>query len=96
MKTKLLKKIRKKYSIVYYPNGYKCIDDKIHHKGKYIVFRHWCYYLESSIIYRLPAFLNKQDAINYILKSVRVQYRQYSRKYVKTNHNGIKVWYNGK
>lgn len=87
MKAKLLKKIRKQYSIVYYPNGFLYYG-RLYHKDNFVVeyiydIRHTRY---------LDSFNSKQDALNFILKSVRDKYEKYSRKYKKPNYKGVKVW----
>lgn len=80
MKTKLLRKIRKQYSIVYYPRGIECFffgSRYFIHKGEYYVSRKGVgVYLKT-----------KNECLDYILNRVR---EKYGRK------KGIKVWYNGK
>lgn len=87
MKAKLLKKIRKQYSIVYYPDG-MLIDGKyIFHYNQYVVHKSW------RSVWAVKGYDTKQQAINDIIKEVRNEYRSYSRKYKKPNYKGIKVWH---
>lgn len=88
MKTKLLKKIRKQYSIVYYPDGYE-FDGRIYHKNKYIVTK--CFRILPIWLYK--TFDSKNIALSAIMREVRKDYAKYSRKYKKPNYNGIKVWH---
>lgn len=90
MKTKLLKKIRKQYSIVYYPNGYKH-DGCIFGKGKYLVYN--IYWFRPTWL--LPSYETKEKALDSLIRGVRQKYYKYSRKYNKNKYKGIKVWYNG-
>ena len=88
IKTKLLKKIRKQYSIVYYPDGMLIDERYLYHKGEYVVHK----YLRSSWYVR--GYSRKEQAVQAILDEVRERYGKYSRKYKKPNYKGIKVWYN--
>ncbi len=83
MKTKLLRKIRKQYSIVYYPNGYKAYD-KLWYVNKYKIFYKGSYF-------NLGIYETKQDALNAILKHLRVKYSKYSVN-SKNNYTGRIVW----
>lgn len=87
MKTRLLKKIRKQYSIVYYQNGFDPSD-------VIIVPDYPFYYVDNGIRGRIKK--SKNDCIYWILEEVREKYQKYSRKYDKNKYKGIKVWYNGK
>lgn len=82
MKVKLLRKIRKRYSIVYYPKGVEVMNLGIYDTDIYYVFMNKCTIwgsFESS----------KNDCIDWIMKEVR-------KEYGKEHHSkGIKVWYNG-
>ena len=84
MKTKLLRKIRKQYSIVYYQYGIDAIWSNPYNY-KYCVPNFWIGTFRKT----------KEDCIEYILDKLRDRYKKYSRKYKKPNYKGIKVWYNG-
>lgn len=86
MKTKLLKKIRKQYSIVYYPNGWEPSE---HYRVPPYPF----YFVEGKE--RGCIRETKNECIDWILRKVRDEYKKYSRKYNKNKYKGIKVWYNG-
>lgn len=85
MKTKLLKKIRKRFTIEYYPlglpNGSQKLDAKYLIKDKNTRLTHLGYDIQESI-----------DLVIYL---VRKEYYQYSRKY-KQQNKPIKVWWNEK
>lgn len=82
MKVKLLKKIRNKYSIVYYPNGV-IFGDRVYNVKKYIVHKN----NYQSVWDR--CFLTKNEAIDYILRMVT---RKYRRLIKKDFYKGTKVW----
>lgn len=84
MKTKLLKKVRKQYSIVYYPNGIRH-GDYVFHKGEYVVHKGF------RSIWNIRGYATKNDAIDAILKELRIKYRHLIKK---DFHKGTKVWYN--
>lgn len=88
MKVKLLKKIRKQYSIVYYPNGLYGSDEGLIHIDKYLVETAWRSRFFSH------GYYTKQQAIDRILIEVREKYKEYSVKNKKISYKGIKVWYN--
>lgn len=86
MKTRLLKKIRKQYSIVYYPKGLPPV--------KYVrVYDYPCYRVSNYTEHSIKKY--KSDCIDWILERVRNKYKKYSVKNKKTSYKGIKVWYNG-
>jgi len=87
MKTKLLKKIRKQYSIVYYPDGMLVDGEYLYHKEEFVVHK------SCRSLWSVRGYNTKQSAINAILKEVRVKYAKYSRNYKKPNYKGIKVWH---
>lgn len=87
MKTKLLKKIRKQYSIVYYPNG-MVSHEQLYHVNKYVIYDK----KGAFGLFNLYDYNTKQDAISAILKRVRVIYSKYSRS-ERNNYKGQKVWY---
>lgn len=89
MKTRLLKKIRKQYSIVYYPDGRVDSEIGVINKNQYVVHNFW---LPS---WTINYFNTLDEAKEFVLKRVRERYESYSRKYKKPNYKGIKVWYNG-
>lgn len=78
MKVKLLKKIRKQYSIVYYPNGLK-FKWYIYPSGRYVLHKKW------RSVSSDRSYSTKQQALNAILYEVRRDYSSYK---------GIKVWHN--
>lgn len=84
MKTKLLRKIRKQYSIVYYPNGQEPSDVYRTHEYPH-------YYVSNGV--RGTIKDTKEACIEWVLDRVRQEYKQYSRRYKKPNYKGIKVWY---
>lgn len=84
MKTKLLKKIRKQYSIVYYPNGQE--PHEFLHTYQFPV-----YYVSSND--RASFKETKQECLDWILEKVRDRYKKYSVKYDKNKYKPIKVWY---
>lgn len=90
MKTRLLKKIRKQYSIVYYPNGFYGSDEGLIHVGKYLVETSWRSRFFSY------GYDTRQQAIDRILREVREKYKHYSVKNKNISYKGIKVWYNEK
>lgn len=83
MKTRLLRKIRKQYSIVYYPNGIK-YSGSIFHKQDYVVHKGF------RSIWHVRGYATKNGAIDAILKEVRIKYRHLIKK---DFHKGTKVWY---
>ena len=88
MKTKLLRKIRKQYSIVYYPDGLLIDGEYLFHKNEFVVHKTF----RSS--WYVKGYNSKILALDAIMKEVRLKYGKYSRKYKKPNYKGIKVWYN--
>ena len=86
MKTRLLKKIRKQYSIVYYPNGFE--PSNVIRVPNYPL-----YYVDNVI--RGSIKQSKKECIDWILERVREKYQKHSRKCDKNKYKGIKVWYNG-
>lgn len=90
MKTRLLRKIRKRYSIVYFPDGYSCSEDGIIHYKEFLVYKKWTLQVTSYML----GYSTKEEALEYIIRDVRRNYEKYSRKYKKPNYNGIKIWYN--
>lgn len=85
MKVKLLKKIRKRFIIEYYPNRdnvkkYKLTDNE---SGEYYVYG-----------IRNEWHIDQQSALNDILELLRWQYQSRSRKY-KIQNIKTKVWHNG-
>lgn len=84
MKVKLLKKIRKRFEIEYYPNRtskkkYKLTDND---GGSYMYGIRDVWHID------------KQSALNDILNLLRWQYQSRSRKY-KFENQKTKVWHNG-
>lgn len=97
MKTKLLKKLRKRFSIVYYPNGYLvyCLGTTI--------YRHETYGCVSLLYngdrknYSLGEYTLKQavgEAKREILKYARENYSRKATQVNKIRYKGIKIWYN--
>lgn len=83
MKTKLLKNIRKQYSVVYFDKG-----SEVYGLGKYTcgIFHVYRKGLESYGEFTKT----KESCIDWIMKDVRSRFGN-----KKKNNNGIKVWYNG-
>lgn len=86
MKVKLLKKIRKQYSIVYYPYDKRY---EIKHPDKYLYYR----YLFPNWTFTITLNKTKEQAISNLLKMLRLKYYKYSRKH-KLSKVSIKVWHN--
>lgn len=84
MKTRLLKRIRRQYSIVYYPNGFKW-DNMICHKGEYVLHKRWRGFLNTS------GYGSKQSALDAMLQEIR---REYRKKDKGDFYRGVKVWWN--
>lgn len=84
MKTRLLRKIRKRYKIVYYPNGFNS-NGRVYHKGMYVLYG--ADMLEATIF--KFGFCSKNQAIDHMVKDIK---RKYGDKVKKTKYNGIKVW----
>lgn len=82
MKTKLLKKIRKRFSVDYYPNR----DDA----KKYRLTDHEPMGYQYGI--RNQWHISKQSALNDMLELLRWQYQHRSAKYKRENVKS-KVWY---
>lgn len=92
MKTKLLKKVRKRFEIVYYPNGDRYND------FPYIVVND----THLPIFKTLNSFVlnDETDALGEALKKaksfllcvIRKEYYKHS-KIAKTNYNSIKLWH---
>lgn len=85
MKTKLLKKIRKRFSIEYYPNRddekkYKLTDNQSGEHYVYGIRNEW--------------YISKHSALNDIIELLRWQYQHRSVKYKRENIKQ-KVWHNG-
>ena len=84
MKVKLLKKIRKEFSVIYYP-PYTLENNKDD-----------LYYLKHKdgwISMREGLFRTKEDALEKILIYTRIDYKEYSVKYKKNIKNFKKVWW---
>lgn len=83
MKTKLLKKIRKRFTIEYYPLGVplKSFDNKL------IGYSEYKFRLKDGN-YKVCDYETKTQATNEILKEIRLEYSFLKNK-------PIKVWYNG-
>ena len=99
MKTKLLKKIRKRFSIVHYPNGYliQCFNTTIERYKK-----RGCVCLkvgEASILtvdledYFLD--LAYEKCTEEILKWCRANYSRKANHVNNRKFKGIKLWHNG-
>lgn len=86
MKTKLLKKIRKKYSILYYPKGvpyYDFSEDKEKLADKK-------YKLNVGNIHG-----SKESAIEEMLRVLRRDYYKYTSKYKReqSGNKPVKIWW---
>lgn len=81
MKTKLLRKVRKRFEIYYHPNGLKqkyCLIDKCHIGYEEGFGDRWLF--------------SKEECIGFLLKKVRSEYKKYSINY-KRRKIKIKVWH---
>lgn len=103
MKTKLLKRIRRQFEIIHYPNGYvfywlgsKQISYKdvgcvaLKHKGFFIPDEDkyvWVFSLEN---YTVEQAVN--EAKDIIVKLTR---KKYAKKENNNKYKGVKLWYNG-
>lgn len=88
MKTKLLKEVRKRFSVHYHPN--------IESDFKYIITDNFYGDTLNDPFnrHRLNrSHNNKESALNTIIDIMRSQYRKYSRKY-KMSKVKTKVWHN--
>lgn len=78
MKVKLLRKIRKRFSIYYNPDG--IMYSGVHFNNKYFV-------QDKNNPYMNGIYHTKQECIDWIMRKVR-------RKYGKNKNGNIKIWYN--
>lgn len=84
MKTRLLRKIRKQYKIVYYPNGFNS-NGRVYHKGMYVLYG--VYMLDPTSF--TSGFTSKNQAIDRMIKDIKLNYGD---KVKNTKYKGIKVW----
>lgn len=92
MKTKLLKKVRKQYSIVYYPNtGWYKITHP--HSDLSLIYLECFETKESREDGGVTKSKTYHGAVDKLLKIVRSNYSKYTRKYKMSKIN-YKVWYN--
>lgn len=89
MKVKLLKKIRKQYSIVHYPNGFKS-GNYVHHINRYVIYG---FFLFEPTSFQ-TSYPSKEYALSVLMDNIRDRYKKYSRKYAEVHFKGVKVWYN--
>ena len=101
MKTKLLKKIRKRFSIVHYPNG-MLHHDTVFHAEKGVVFLHdyiGGFFDSIQKEYSLKHYTIEhatQLAKERILEYCRDNYSSKAKqKAVNNKYKGIKLWHNG-
>lgn len=87
MKVKLLKKIRKKYSIFYYPHGVEGCDG-VYYINKYVI--HSKYELIPLGYHR--DYNTLEEAKEGLLRLLRHKYKKYARKN-NIIRKRIKVWY---
>lgn len=90
MKVKLLKKIRKRFEILYYPNSDSerkfCLIDNNYY-SRHTVYIHEAYGIKER-------YKTKRECLNAILIIVRATYGEYSVK-GKNSLTKVKVWHNG-
>lgn len=86
MKTKLLKKVRRRFEINYYPHQEKPYVAVDKHQGEY---EDWFWVASAD-----RSHMTKDSAIKAILQVVRCQYKKHSRR-EKLKLIKHKVWYNG-
>ena len=101
MKTKLLKKIRKRFSIAHYPNGIKVDNTVVHSKFGFLML--WDlkggFYDSVQKEYSLQD-LSLEEALDLakerILKYCRDNYTSKAKRKTKIDlYKGIKLWHNG-
>ena len=85
MKVKLLKKVRKRFEILYYPEGVPNGSDKFITKFSLKDKTH----THDSLCH------TKEQALNIILERLQYKYKEYSRKYKQQQlkNKPVKVWY---
>jgi hypothetical protein len=108
MKTKLLKKVRKRFSIVHYPKGY--LDDNVHKEENTITLydekldSEFFPHRESVVITSNPlstskaTFHTEKEAINFLMKKIIATLRREGhkqRKDIELKKTYKKVWYVG-
>ena len=95
MKVKLLKKVRKRFEVLYYPKGIeRCKIDSneiIHLEEKFLI-------VNNSMIYDYSLHKihkTKNEALEEILRVTKRQYEGYSRKYnqQQLKNKTVKVWH---
>ena len=85
MKVKLLKKVRKRFEILYYPEGVQNGSDKFITKFSLKDKNH----THDSLCH------TKEQALNIILERLQYKYKEYSRKYKQQQlkNKPVKIWY---
>lgn len=82
MKVKLLKKVRKQYSIVYFPKG-----SEVYGLG---VYNTDIYHLKCTESFLDTFYGTREECLNRMIRDVRSRFGNKNNK----NTNGIKIWYN--
>ena len=107
MKTKLLKKVRKRFSIVHYPKGYLSERNEYNYHNTFTLYdknfsSRINSYLESVVVTtnplstRKPTFLTEKEAIEFLMKKIIRTLREEGYKQRKDNEivkTYKKVWY---
>lgn len=75
MKTKLLRKIRKEYEILFYPNGSKAVDDLFWKNVPHYRPRFKMKVLGNWYFYELGKVAGRKDAYSLVIKSIRERYK---------------------
>ena len=87
MKVKLLKKIRKEFSVIHYPPY--TLENNKYNKDDLYYLKH----KDGWISMREGLFRIKEDALEKILIYTRIDYKEYSVKYKKNIKTVKKVWW---
>lgn len=92
MKTRLLRKIRKQYDIIYYPLGVPLWDFK--KDVEYFYSKKYSLIDKNNAYFTCFRF-TKEDCLDVILTEVRKKYSHLGskNKKKKETNKGIKVWY---
>jgi hypothetical protein len=91
MKVKLLKKIRKSYSIIYFPNGYHYISDN----KTMILFNHDSDIIQYCIIDGDKVSKDKAYSVlrEKLMEVILKKYKKYGTRRLKKNGDIEKIWY---
>lgn len=96
MKTKLLRKVRKRYSIVYYPNGFKTHMDTIYSECV-VLNDSKCSFNARMTVFQMTRF-TKEEAFSILriklIKWIRNDYDHLGIRKNKLRKIKEKLWYN--